>query len=433
MTSKTTRLPSEQEIEPWYEAVCALWDDAALYQSVASESASNRRRALQRRRVAQAACGLLHVTQSQAAARSHFPPIRLGPRSLSPLLHRCQPSNGGKPSDFVGLWTPHRSFGGFCSERFRQRLHTIVVDEKRNRTSALIPVTACFWQPALKGAEGQHGGVEAVDGAGGAGRGVFRRGKTRASFGRCEPERHRRLAGNRNRPGGVPDPGLPRVACDFRRRVPGQRDDCGQRRHLPRHRAGKHARGSPRRVSGESLRQRVARDRSHAGHFQVCAARGRDQHGRESHDRSHRARRCRVRFLAAVRPGVADVVVGRCDGHPHRGAGTVALVEHPAPAMARRSLGGSARHVHRHHHRRARRLRRSQPHRRHPLSAGVPADAVFRLGRASIWRPRGGHRDPAGIRRRHVGHAPRVRAVRGGDVGTNRSCCSRRSWAPRRS
>jgi glycosyltransferase involved in cell wall biosynthesis len=35
MTDKTTRLPSEEEVEPWYRAVCALWDDAALYHSVA--------------------------------------------------------------------------------------------------------------------------------------------------------------------------------------------------------------------------------------------------------------------------------------------------------------------------------------------------------------------------------------------------------------
>jgi hypothetical protein len=35
MTEKTTRLPSEAEVEPWYQAVCALWDDAALYHSVA--------------------------------------------------------------------------------------------------------------------------------------------------------------------------------------------------------------------------------------------------------------------------------------------------------------------------------------------------------------------------------------------------------------
>ena len=38
MTFKTTRLPSEQEVEPWYEAVCALWDDPALYHSVATRA-----------------------------------------------------------------------------------------------------------------------------------------------------------------------------------------------------------------------------------------------------------------------------------------------------------------------------------------------------------------------------------------------------------
>ena len=36
MTPDTTRLPSEQEVVPWYDAVCALWDDAALYQSMAA-------------------------------------------------------------------------------------------------------------------------------------------------------------------------------------------------------------------------------------------------------------------------------------------------------------------------------------------------------------------------------------------------------------
>ena len=38
MTFKTTRLPSEQEVEPWYEAVCALWDDPVLFQSVSTRA-----------------------------------------------------------------------------------------------------------------------------------------------------------------------------------------------------------------------------------------------------------------------------------------------------------------------------------------------------------------------------------------------------------
>jgi len=36
MTPQTTRLPGEQEIEPWYDAVCALWDDVALYEAMAA-------------------------------------------------------------------------------------------------------------------------------------------------------------------------------------------------------------------------------------------------------------------------------------------------------------------------------------------------------------------------------------------------------------
>ena len=38
MTFKTTRLPAEREIEPWYDAVCSLWDDPALYQAVAARA-----------------------------------------------------------------------------------------------------------------------------------------------------------------------------------------------------------------------------------------------------------------------------------------------------------------------------------------------------------------------------------------------------------
>ena len=38
MTRDTIRVPSEPEIEPWYDAVCALWDDADLYQSVAARA-----------------------------------------------------------------------------------------------------------------------------------------------------------------------------------------------------------------------------------------------------------------------------------------------------------------------------------------------------------------------------------------------------------
>ncbi|MGH9348719.1 MAG: glycosyltransferase [Vicinamibacterales bacterium] len=38
LTFKATRLPTEHEVEPWYDAVCALWDDPALYALVAARA-----------------------------------------------------------------------------------------------------------------------------------------------------------------------------------------------------------------------------------------------------------------------------------------------------------------------------------------------------------------------------------------------------------
>jgi glycosyltransferase involved in cell wall biosynthesis len=38
LTPRTLTLPPEAEIEPWYEAVSALWDDAALYRSMAARA-----------------------------------------------------------------------------------------------------------------------------------------------------------------------------------------------------------------------------------------------------------------------------------------------------------------------------------------------------------------------------------------------------------
>ena len=35
MTSETKKLPTAQEAQPWYDAVCALWDDPALYDAIA--------------------------------------------------------------------------------------------------------------------------------------------------------------------------------------------------------------------------------------------------------------------------------------------------------------------------------------------------------------------------------------------------------------
>ena len=38
MTHETTQLPSEQEVEPWFEAVCALWDNPLLYDEIAARA-----------------------------------------------------------------------------------------------------------------------------------------------------------------------------------------------------------------------------------------------------------------------------------------------------------------------------------------------------------------------------------------------------------
>ena len=38
MTHQTTRLPSEQEVEPWFDAVCVLWDNPLLYEAMSARA-----------------------------------------------------------------------------------------------------------------------------------------------------------------------------------------------------------------------------------------------------------------------------------------------------------------------------------------------------------------------------------------------------------
>ena len=38
MTPSTARVPDESDVQPWYDAVCALWDDAALYESLGARA-----------------------------------------------------------------------------------------------------------------------------------------------------------------------------------------------------------------------------------------------------------------------------------------------------------------------------------------------------------------------------------------------------------
>jgi hypothetical protein len=56
MTAETTDLPTAAEIEPWYDAVCELWDDAALYRKIA-----DRAREIAEARYSEAVSRKLHV------------------------------------------------------------------------------------------------------------------------------------------------------------------------------------------------------------------------------------------------------------------------------------------------------------------------------------------------------------------------------------
>jgi glycosyltransferase involved in cell wall biosynthesis len=56
MSATTARLPTEEEIEPWFAAVCALWDDAAQYEALAE-----RARAIAVARYSEAVSRKLHV------------------------------------------------------------------------------------------------------------------------------------------------------------------------------------------------------------------------------------------------------------------------------------------------------------------------------------------------------------------------------------
>ena len=77
MTAQTTRLPTEHEVEPWFDAVCALWDDAELYRSMAARA----------RQIAESHYG------EQVSRKRHvdyFVSLRPGGTTL-PL--RCQPAS----------------------------------------------------------------------------------------------------------------------------------------------------------------------------------------------------------------------------------------------------------------------------------------------------------------------------------------------------
>jgi glycosyltransferase involved in cell wall biosynthesis len=74
MTDRSTRLPSEQEIEPWYEAVTSVWDSSALYQEMAA-----RARQIADERYAECVSRKRHV--------DYFTSLKT---EGSPVLLRCQ-------------------------------------------------------------------------------------------------------------------------------------------------------------------------------------------------------------------------------------------------------------------------------------------------------------------------------------------------------
>ncbi|MCA1585547.1 MAG: glycosyltransferase [Acidobacteria bacterium] len=75
LTFESTRLPSEREVEPWYQAVCTLWDDEALYRSVAT-----RAREIAQARYSEGVSREQHV--------NYFTSLRPGGRPLSHRVNR---------------------------------------------------------------------------------------------------------------------------------------------------------------------------------------------------------------------------------------------------------------------------------------------------------------------------------------------------------
>jgi glycosyltransferase involved in cell wall biosynthesis len=75
MTHETTRLPSEAEVQPWYEAVCTLWDDGALYHSIAA-----RARKIAEERYSEAVSRAKHLNYFTSLRRAGSPFPASGPR-----------------------------------------------------------------------------------------------------------------------------------------------------------------------------------------------------------------------------------------------------------------------------------------------------------------------------------------------------------------
>ena len=88
LTAETLRLPSEAEVEPWFDAVCALWDDAAQYRLVAQ-----RAEALGRERYSEAASRQRHV--------DYFTSLKPGDAVLTPRRDRRVRTWTGSQNDVL--------------------------------------------------------------------------------------------------------------------------------------------------------------------------------------------------------------------------------------------------------------------------------------------------------------------------------------------
>ncbi len=78
LTEKSTRLPEESEVEPWYDAVTTLWDDPRLYDAM-----SARARQIAEERYSEPVSRKRHV--------DYFASLKPG---RHPLRLRCQPPTG---------------------------------------------------------------------------------------------------------------------------------------------------------------------------------------------------------------------------------------------------------------------------------------------------------------------------------------------------
>lgn len=74
MTTHSTELPTEAEVQPWFDAVCQLWDDPALYDEM-----SRRARSIADARYSEAVSRRLHVDYFTSLTPRQAPIVRTEP------------------------------------------------------------------------------------------------------------------------------------------------------------------------------------------------------------------------------------------------------------------------------------------------------------------------------------------------------------------